>query len=532
MAYIPSECTLNEYEEQIYSGYSLHRLYIKHGNTVIGNEAEDFASPFASSVTIKRRLIDNGSKTFNLDNFVAQEIEIKLHDYLVEDMSEEWEVKIGTYIDSKAKWVYVPIGKYILQEVPTTDKGVTTYKLKDKAMNFDFNYNAQEIIEEKGGSATLLQILDDICSKANVTYVGSRSFANLSNKIGIYDNSISARVYVSYIAELCGCIATIDRTGNLTFIEISNNLNTRIVSEDIVESFTNQQEYQISRVIFEDAVNYFVSGDETHDTLYLNAKNPYITSNEQVDAIYNKVNGLKINSFKTGKILGNPTIDPWDFISLTYEGNTYKTFAQYTLNFNGTMVATYDTNITLEAKQTNTTVLNSEIAYKKSLERTIDNVNASLSLVASEIGLGEDNSLKNQVSQLQLDKDGLEIRIQKAEENQDTQQKTIEDMKASFTTAGLTITSENSKIISLLNNKGLMLYKDSIDSGNNNLIAIFNHNGSGINKLIVTQSVQFQNLLGYKREINSKIKGNIPVISFFWNNNLIEELKDLVEEGN
>ena len=147
MAYIPTECTLEQYEEQIYSGDSSHRLYIKHGNTVIGTEEEDYASPYASSLTWKRRILKNGSKSFNLNNFISQEIELVLYAYQITNLSDEIEIKIGTYIESVKKWVYIPLGIYLIQDSPTTDKNKTTYKLRDKSVKFDFNYNAKPLID-------------------------------------------------------------------------------------------------------------------------------------------------------------------------------------------------------------------------------------------------------------------------------------------------------------------------------------------------------------------------------------------------
>ena len=93
MAYIPRECSIQEYENQIYSGESKHRLYIKHGSTVIGTNGDENASPFASKLTWTRRILDNGKNSFSLDNFVSQEIELELHDYIIYNLDEEIEIK-------------------------------------------------------------------------------------------------------------------------------------------------------------------------------------------------------------------------------------------------------------------------------------------------------------------------------------------------------------------------------------------------------------------------------------------------------
>ena len=390
MAYIPNECTLEQYEEQIYSGDSLHRLYIKHGNTIIGTEEEDYASPYSSSLTLKRRILKNGSKSFSLNNFISQEIELVLHNYQITNLSDEIEIKIGTYIKSVEKWVYVPLGIYLIQDSPTTDKDKTTYKLRDKSIKFDFNYNAEPIIESSehvddnnNKYVTKLEIVEDICYKAGVTYNGSKTFIGYNDPIGIYDNTVTGRAYIADIAEQASCIATIDRTGNLTFIDMSG-LTERTVSEDIIEKFEIGDNYKISKVIYESGTIYFEKGTSDNDTLFINSANPYIANQEQLDRIYDNIVGFETNSLTTGKVLGNPTIDPWDLIVFTYENKTYKTLAQYTLKFNGVLISTYETKIEYEAKQTNTTK-NNEATYRKYVKQEIDNVNGTLKTTVARV---------------------------------------------------------------------------------------------------------------------------------------------------
>lgn len=222
MAYIPSECSLEEYEKVIYSGDAKNRLYVKHGDTIIGTNGDNNASPFASKLTVKRRILKNGSKTITLNNFISQEIDLVLHDYKIEDLSEEIEIKIGTFIDSVNDYVYVPLGKFLIQDNPTTDKDKTTYKLRDFSVKFDFYYNGKPLIDANGGSATKMQILQDICEQAGVV-CKINSFTGYNEKIGIYDNSVTARTYIAYLAEQAGKMASINRYGELVFVDITSD---------------------------------------------------------------------------------------------------------------------------------------------------------------------------------------------------------------------------------------------------------------------------------------------------------------------
>lgn len=522
MAYIPNNCTLEQYEEQIYSGdIGNNDLYIKHGNTVIGSQEEGFASPFSSYFSLKRRILKSGSNIFSLDSFISHEIDLTLHNYKIEDVNEDIEIKLITFIDSINTNVEVPLGIYKIQENPTTDNGKTTYKLRDKSVNFDFNYNAQPLIEnsehidESGNKyVTKLEILLDICSQANIEYVGTRTFYGYNDPIGIYDNTIKARQYVAYIMEQAGLIATMNRYGQLTSIDLTTT-PTREISEDIVENFKNGTDFEISKVAYESGTILFESGDDTKDTLFINSANPYIDRQEQIDYIYNKFKGFKINSFSTGQILGNPTIDPYDLLKLQYNGNIYITLAQYTLTFGGTMINKYDTTISASTKSNNTTI-NGQPAIKKYLKQEIDNVKGTLTIESGNI-----DALEQNISQLIIANNELTIRVSTMGGTVDGQQQVLQDMKSSFTTEGLKISTQKSKTNSLLNNEGIKVYNYST------LTAIFNHNGSGVNDLIVTNSIQLQNLMLKKRRITTRKHGTIDVISGFWLENLIKDLTDL-----
>ena len=62
--------------------------------------------------------------------------------------------------------------------------------------------------------ATMLQVLQDICTKIGVE-LGSTSFLNDDKQISVYDNTVTARTYISYIAEQAEGFAVIGRDGKL-----------------------------------------------------------------------------------------------------------------------------------------------------------------------------------------------------------------------------------------------------------------------------------------------------------------------------
>lgn len=215
MAYIPSKCSISDYEQVVYNGETKNKLYISFG----GNELID-ADYYCEKLTIKSRLLKNGNNYFSLDNFVSKEATLILHKVEIGKIKDPVIIELGTYIDKVQDYVYVPFGVFNIQGTPTNDKDKTTITLRDNSVKFDFDYNAKNEIDRNGGSATLYQILQDICKQAKVNCTIPSTLTGIDDKTGLYDNTIKARTYVSYIAEHCGKIATIDRNGYLIFVDL------------------------------------------------------------------------------------------------------------------------------------------------------------------------------------------------------------------------------------------------------------------------------------------------------------------------
>ena len=367
--------TSSGYKQVIYSGDSNNKLLLKFNNVELEN-----ADIYCEKITIKSSILPNGSNRFSLENFISKEVEIVLHDVDINSIVDQVYISIGTFVDSA--YEYVPIGIFNIQDKPETDGNKITITLRDNAVKFDFNYNAKTLFDLHGGTATKLQILQDMCIIAGVE-CDIASFLGSTDLIGIYDSSIKARKYVSYLAGQAGMIPTIDRDGKLIFINI-NSLSTRAIPLNIVEKYKNGNAYKISKTVYESGIIKYESGTTTDDVLYLDSANPYITTQAQLDSIHSLVNGFEINSFTTGKILGDPSIDSYDLISITDGDNTYITLATNTLIYQKSMIQTFDTQISLESRETNVT-LNSDATFKKYAKTSIDNINAEIEIIAGEV---------------------------------------------------------------------------------------------------------------------------------------------------
>lgn len=295
-----------QYLERIYSGGAKSKAKIKFN----GVELED-ANRLIEKITIKRRILANGSERFSLDNFIATEIEMILHNVSLDTIKEPVDISIGTLVGDT--YEYVPIGIFKIEGSPTTDKDKTTLQLRDNAIKFDFNYNAQPVIDNNGGSATLKQIFNNICELAEVE-TDVTSFNGEDLKFGIFDNTITARQYISYIAEQAGMMATIDRTGKLTFVDLNSD-SAQIVSGKTV-TFDSELERSLSFQVNGNTEQTTYSGKNSIDYI-----SNLIPSNSGLTSVINKDGSITT----TGKPTRNYTtilrqINITDFLE---DGQTY-----------------------------------------------------------------------------------------------------------------------------------------------------------------------------------------------------------------
>lgn len=387
-----TNCTADEYTEILYSQDDKNRIRIWFNNVELTDAGE-----YCESLTgINRILPEDGSKRFSIDNFISKEYTLILRDLPDETIiADQVRISIGTLVDSaNDTWEDVPIGIFNIQDNPETDKGKITIKLRDNRVKFDFGYNAKPLIDENGGKASYYQILNDICDKAGVTNDVS-SFDGDNIQVGIYDNTITATNYVTYIAEQAGAIPVITREGHLEFIYL-NDITTWKIPLDIVEKYEFGTPFEIERVVYESGViKYETSNDTTLETLYLNASNPYISSQNQIDTVFDVLEDFRLDSVTTGKILGNPAIDAWDFIQVYgyYDENgnfvdddsviVFTTLANNSYTYNGVHRQTFSTTIGKEERKENVTI-RSEATARKWAKTEIDNIEGTITATVAE----------------------------------------------------------------------------------------------------------------------------------------------------
>lgn len=319
------------------------------------------------------RILFNEGDTFSLGSTICTKIKLGIDKRII--TSQPTNVRIE--IDNK---VY---GNYIVDNIEENDYEYI-YNLTDKMINFNFNYSAKELIdnsdkEENGAKYVYLsEILEDMCTKANIE-LATTSFLGSTKHISWYDNRITAREYLSYIAELNGGYAIINKNGKLELRQYSNIVKQTISTEEC-DNFKLGLEHKIQRVVFDFNTDKWEKG--TGETLYINPNNVFITSQEDVNNIYAIVNNLKFYTFKVNY---SPIYDvnTGECIEFKIGTKKYPTFAQYSLNYNGGWIGGYKFDVA-SSKQQETTIKDSTKQDIKSIRTELDRTNAELKIIAEK----------------------------------------------------------------------------------------------------------------------------------------------------
>ena len=178
---------------------------INHHLKVYINDTE-IESKYILDCKPTNTLYTNGE--IELGSTPSQTVELKLYKSVVPAIINKVEIKSGITGE------IVPLGVYNIDKAPTKDDYTVTLVLSDNMTKFEFNYDGSTLINNNGGKAKIIQVLQDICTKAGVE-LGSTSFLNMNKEIAVYDNTVKARTYLSYISEQAGGFACIGRDGKL-----------------------------------------------------------------------------------------------------------------------------------------------------------------------------------------------------------------------------------------------------------------------------------------------------------------------------
>lgn len=139
------------------------------------------------------------------------------------------------------------------------------------------------------------------------------------------------------------------------------------------------EEYQISKVSYEDGIRSFKFGDETRNNLWINQENMYIVDEEQVKSIYDEIKGLTINSFE-GRTIIDPAIDIGDKLIIGDKEVIY----QGEITLEGRFIAEINSIIQIKQKEETTVKKESQKVTNRRVQSRINEIDGTITQLIEE----------------------------------------------------------------------------------------------------------------------------------------------------
>ena len=423
MAYL----TTNNYKELIYSEDSEQVV------RVIIN-GEEVNADYIRNINVDDNIFE--SDVFSLGSATICKYEIEIDNELLNTLDEFDEVTLEfDLIISETEKETVPLGTYIVQKDNNKSDNYTKFILYDYMKKFDEEIDFSEIVP-----CTRFELLQYICNHFNVE-LENTSITNGDVIVDVYDNTIKAKTYISFLAERSGGYAKITRDKKLVIRQF-NELDTHELPLDKMGDFETDKLKTITKVIYENATQKFEAGDNTGETVFLSAESPFTCSQEEVDNIYQIVNGLQFQSLDV-KIWGDPAIDTGDIIKV----NNIISFAQKKWSFGNGFYGNYKTTLKKSDKMSNVEKIPNSKKIKK-LQSQLDEETGKISLLTQVT-----NNNSTELSNLVMQTNSIESTVQRVEEDSnENYNKILQDIEK------LMISMQNTGGSNLIKNSVMFAY--------------------------------------------------------------------------
>lgn len=297
-----------------------------------------------------------------------------------------------------------------VDNVDDTNKIYYEYTLVDKMVNLNVEYDWGSLLDQ-----SVQGIVDSICSDL-LNSNNPPTVDYLDDLEVTWSQGISARDFISYVAEVNGSFARITAVGDLEFVEFTNS-NPYSINVDDCADFALGEYHEIDRVVVDLGTATVKYPDDTsytgtHNTCYINSDNILLTDSGSysisatIQHIYGLINGFMFYSAGTNRCPINDAILPGDPIKYVDGLNEYLSIAQYDLNYNCMWTGGY--NLSVETKkQEETKIVDAKKKYNSQINIIVDRQLGEIRQDISRVN----QDLTSQVSTVRQTADGLSLQV-------------------------------------------------------------------------------------------------------------------------
>ena len=365
------------------------------------------------SFRVSHNLFDGG--TVKLGSMTSKSIELEINKKALPETYSSIYVETGLTINDKDE--IVPIGYFTLEEIQNDDN-VVSITAVDNMMKF-------EKVISSAVTGTALEILQAICNACSVE-LGSNTFIGYDEILYLNSADLTARQVVGYIAEKAGGFALIGRDGKLYIKKIGED--TTEVDIDLFQDYSWGEKFVCNEVDFINDTYDFEVSDTDYSSAYLDTEldsllydntikgqplkigsnNIFITTEEQVQTIYNNLKELTLYGF-TGQSVLDPALDIGDIIYIDEKPVVYQGDMEYLGYWKGNISSKIETE-----EKSNTTVQSINLTNRlKELKKQVNekvNTDEVISTINTAIVDGE--NIQSEDGSIILAKDGVLTNLQ------------------------------------------------------------------------------------------------------------------------
>lgn len=328
----------------------------------------------------------------------------------------------------------------VVDSIEENDNEEYKINLMDALVHTEVNYDFSNKVP-----ISAKELLESICTDFEILH-DEFNFTNQNVVIESYDSTVTAREYISMIAELAGGYANINSDGKLEIKTYSNDNLVNTIDSEEVDSFKIKNTITIERVVWQ-----FVSekressNDESLYTIYLDGNNLFLQkmTDEIFENICNNIIGLNISNIKittTNKFFKEKSLIKF----IDRENKEHVMFPFYEASYNGSLVGSYESN--LENSKENETRVNSISQNTRRIKQIVDQDNNTLKVIVEDVTTQKEvtnkqfqasieanttaitqtadairHEVSNTESKLQSNIDGVQTNLEKSEEELEKQ---------------------------------------------------------------------------------------------------------------
>ena len=403
--------------EVIYSGGAVYDCRLYFNNQKIPVEQ-------ISQIKISSPIIDSGTSgntMFHIGTFISQQITIKFRNLDGLDLTSNPDIYLEIGVEVNGEFIYIPIGHYLIDELAQNYQKTCEITCLDYAVKFKPNIDISVFLNEEG-YIYASDLFERLCGHFGVQ-AGTYPTTNNDKKIYFYDSTLSGKNYISFLAELFGGNAKIDRDGKCNIVPLMNNNQAVEIDALTGKKFEVGEVYEISRVCYDNGklkleaggsvlsvdtlptdgidesayyyltpeMKYYsyvnsnwIEATDLKNTLYLRQENLFITEEIDVSNVYEAVKGFKITNILC-EHRGDLTLDSWDTLKYVVDGVAYYTLNNNEVVFNGVFMSKVNTNIPAGKKTETTNIMrpSTEAAIKR-VQTIVNEVEGNVTTIVTK----------------------------------------------------------------------------------------------------------------------------------------------------